>query len=129
MYLPGTILMWTALLAGLVSTITYWLSIREPERWRGPPIARGSPASLTSSGPSTENNIFQLSLRIGGRPLCLQPLALSPGLLRRYELPERRAREVPDPPFSLQSSVCVGPGGLRQLEFTVGHRQNFERDG
>jgi cytochrome c-type biogenesis protein CcmF len=36
MYLPGTILMWTALLAGLASTITYWLSIREPERWRGP---------------------------------------------------------------------------------------------
>ena len=36
MYLPGTILMWTALLAGIASTITYWLSIREPERWRGP---------------------------------------------------------------------------------------------
>jgi len=36
MYIPGTILMWTALLAGIASTITYWLSIREPERWRGP---------------------------------------------------------------------------------------------
>lgn len=36
MYLPGTILMWTALLAGIASTITYWLSIRAPERWRGP---------------------------------------------------------------------------------------------
>ena len=36
MYLPGTILMWTALLAGIASTITYWLSIRDPERWRGP---------------------------------------------------------------------------------------------
>jgi cytochrome c-type biogenesis protein CcmF len=36
MYLPGTILMWTAMLAGIASTITYWLSIREPERWRAP---------------------------------------------------------------------------------------------
>ena len=35
MYLPGTILMWTAFLAGVASTITYWLSIREPEKWRG----------------------------------------------------------------------------------------------
>jgi cytochrome c-type biogenesis protein CcmF len=36
MYLPGTILMWTALIAGLASTVTYWLSIKEPERWRAP---------------------------------------------------------------------------------------------
>jgi len=47
MYLPGTILMWTALLAGLVSTITYWLSIREPERWRGP--ARQSYVLMTAA--------------------------------------------------------------------------------
>ena len=31
MYLPGTILMWTALLAGIASTITYWLSIKDPD--------------------------------------------------------------------------------------------------
>ena len=34
MYLPGTILMWTAFLLGLASTITFWMSIRDPERWR-----------------------------------------------------------------------------------------------
>jgi cytochrome c-type biogenesis protein CcmF len=36
MYLPGTILMWTALLAGLASTVTYWLSIKHPDKWRAP---------------------------------------------------------------------------------------------
>ncbi len=34
MYLPGTILMWTALLAGIASTVTYALSIKDSERWR-----------------------------------------------------------------------------------------------
>jgi cytochrome c-type biogenesis protein CcmF len=47
MYVPGTILMWTALFAGIASTITYWLSIREPERWRGP--ARQSYVLMTAS--------------------------------------------------------------------------------
>jgi cytochrome c-type biogenesis protein CcmF len=47
MYLPGTILMWTALLAGIASTITYWLSIKEPERWRGP--ARQSYVLMTGA--------------------------------------------------------------------------------
>jgi cytochrome c-type biogenesis protein CcmF len=47
MYVPGTILMWTALLAGIASTITYWLSIREPERWRGP--ARQSYVLMTAA--------------------------------------------------------------------------------
>jgi len=47
MYVPGTILMWTAFLAGLASTVTYWLSIREPERWRGP--ARQSYVLMTAA--------------------------------------------------------------------------------
>jgi len=34
MYIPGTILMWLAFFAGLASTVTYWLSIKAPERWR-----------------------------------------------------------------------------------------------
>jgi len=34
MYVPGTILMWLAFFAGIASTITYWLSIKDPERWR-----------------------------------------------------------------------------------------------
>lgn len=36
MYIPGTILMWLAFLAGIASTVTYWLSIKAPERWRSP---------------------------------------------------------------------------------------------
>ena len=47
MYVPGTILMWTAFLAGLASTVTYWLSIRDPERWRGP--ARQSYVLMTAA--------------------------------------------------------------------------------
>jgi cytochrome c-type biogenesis protein CcmF len=47
MYVPGTILMWTALLAGIASTVTYWLSIKEPERWRGP--ARQSYVLMTAA--------------------------------------------------------------------------------
>ena len=47
MYLPGTILMWAALLAGVASTVTYWLSIKEPERWRAP--ARQSYLVMTAA--------------------------------------------------------------------------------
>ncbi len=47
MYVPGTILMWTALLAGVASTVTYWLSIKEPERWRSP--ARQSYVLMTGA--------------------------------------------------------------------------------
>ncbi len=47
MYVPGTILMWTALLAGLASTITYWLSIKDPEKWRG--LARQSYVLMTAA--------------------------------------------------------------------------------
>ncbi len=47
MYVPGTILMWTAFLAGLASTVTYWLSIREPERWRS--AARQSYVLMTAA--------------------------------------------------------------------------------
>jgi cytochrome c-type biogenesis protein CcmF len=47
MYIPGTILMWTALLAGIASIITYWLSIKDPERWRGP--ARQSYVLMTAA--------------------------------------------------------------------------------
>jgi cytochrome c-type biogenesis protein CcmF len=47
MYLPGTILMWTALLAGIASTITYLLSIKDPERWRAP--ARQSYVLMTAA--------------------------------------------------------------------------------
>jgi cytochrome c-type biogenesis protein CcmF len=47
MYIPGTILMWTALLAGIASTVTYWLSIKDPERWRGP--ARQSYVLMTAA--------------------------------------------------------------------------------
>ncbi len=36
MYVPGTILMWLAFLAGIASTVTYWLSIKAPERWPSP---------------------------------------------------------------------------------------------
>ncbi len=47
MYLPGTLLMWTALLAGVASTVTYWLSIKNPERWRSP--ARQSYLLMTAA--------------------------------------------------------------------------------
>jgi cytochrome c-type biogenesis protein CcmF len=47
MYLPGTILMWTALLAGIASTVTYWLSIKDPARWRG--AARQSYVLMTAA--------------------------------------------------------------------------------
>ncbi len=36
MYVPGTLLMWVACLAGVASTVTYWLSIKSPEKWRSP---------------------------------------------------------------------------------------------
>jgi cytochrome c-type biogenesis protein CcmF len=39
--------MWTALLAGVASTVTYWLSIKEPERWRSP--ARQSYVLMTGA--------------------------------------------------------------------------------
>ncbi len=47
MYIPGTILMWLAFLAGIASTITYWLSIKDPERWRSP--ARQSYVLMTAA--------------------------------------------------------------------------------
>ena len=47
MYIPGTILMWTALLAGIASTLTYWLSIKAPERWRS--LARQSYVLMTAA--------------------------------------------------------------------------------
>jgi cytochrome c-type biogenesis protein CcmF len=47
MYIPGTILMWLAFLAGLASTVTYWLSIKAPERWRSP--ARQSYVLMTAA--------------------------------------------------------------------------------
>ncbi len=34
MYVPGTILLWLAFLLGVASTVTYWLSINAPDRWR-----------------------------------------------------------------------------------------------
>jgi len=45
MYIPGTILMWLAFFAGIASTITYWLSIKAPERWRS--LARQSYVVMT----------------------------------------------------------------------------------
>jgi len=35
MFIPGTVLMWAAFLFGLVSAVTYWLAVRDPDRWLG----------------------------------------------------------------------------------------------
>ena len=47
MYVPGTVLLWMAFLLGLGSTITYALSIRDPEKWR--PMARQSYGLMTAA--------------------------------------------------------------------------------
>jgi cytochrome c-type biogenesis protein CcmF len=47
MYIPGTILMWAVFLLGVASTVTYWMSIREPERWR--PLARQTYVLMTAA--------------------------------------------------------------------------------
>ncbi len=47
MYIPGTVLMWLAFFAGIASTITYWLSIKNPEKWRAP--ARQSYVLMTAA--------------------------------------------------------------------------------
>ena len=47
MYIPGTILMWSAFLLAVASTVTYWMSIREPQRWR--PMARQTYVLMTAA--------------------------------------------------------------------------------
>ena len=47
MYIPGTVLQWLSFFLGLGSTVTYALSIRDPQRWR--PLARQTYALMTAA--------------------------------------------------------------------------------
>ena len=47
MYVPGTALLWIAFFLGLGSTVTYALSIRDPEKWK--PIARQAYGLMTAA--------------------------------------------------------------------------------
>ena len=88
MYIPGTILMWLAFLAGLASTVTYWLSIKAPERWRSP--ARQSyvlmtaavvVASVVSIGYTLCADSVMANGGVGGADKALPPATESNGYL------------------------------------------------